>query len=89
MSKRFITWLYLTCALALIGSVLGSVKLVLSHYIPSQPFPDVRTFSLRNARLLISGALFLSGLGAFLVVLTNWIWPEQFPLRSKFGSRDD
>lgn len=63
MSMRFLTWLYLTCAIALIGFVLGSVKPVLSHYTSPQPIPHVRMFSLRSTGLLVSGALLLSGLG--------------------------
>ena len=89
MSMRFLTWLYLTCAIALIGFVLGSVKLVLSHYTSPQPIPHVRMFSLRSTGLLISGALLLSGLGAFLVILANRFWPNKFPLRSRSGRRDD
>lgn len=89
MSMRFLTWLYLTCAIALIGFVLGSVKLVLSHYTSQHPIPHVRMFSLRSTGLLISGALLLSGFGAFLVILANRFRPDSFPLRSRSGRRDD
>ncbi|MDP9651769.1 hypothetical protein J2793_007244 [Paraburkholderia caledonica] len=82
-SMRFLTWLYLTCVIALIGFVLGSVKLVLSHYTSQQPVPHVRMSSLRSTGLLIGGGLLLSGLGAFLVILANRFWPDSFPLRSR------
>jgi hypothetical protein len=31
----------------------------------------------------------LAGLVSFFIVLGNWFWPDKFPLRARFGRKDD
>jgi hypothetical protein len=89
MAKRFATWIYLTFTLSFIGVALGAAKIWLVHVLSSSVPVDLHQLTSRNICILIGGAILLSGLGAFFIILATWLWPEQFSLHRKCARKSD
>lgn len=89
MQKRLKVWCLLTSAIFVTVLLLLPLKVAANHYLGGHPWPNLAAISLRNVMSLLGGLSLLSGLVALFVVLANWIWPDKFPLRARFGRKDE
>ncbi|MCP2087421.1 UNVERIFIED_ORG: hypothetical protein J2Y81_003438 [Paraburkholderia sediminicola] len=89
MRRRLIVWCLLTSAFVSAVLLLLPLKLAANHYLGGHPWPRWNELGLSVLLPLLCKLVLLAGLGSFFIVLANWIWPQKFPLRARFGRKDD
>ncbi|MCX4150868.1 hypothetical protein PQR70_33755 [Paraburkholderia madseniana] len=89
MRKRLTIWCLLTSAISIAVLLLLPLKIAAGHYLGGHPWPNLAALSFRDVLSLLGELVLLAGLVSFFIVLGNWFWPDKFPLRARFGRKDD
>lgn len=89
MRKRLTIWCLLTSVISIAVLLLLPLKIAAGHYLGGHPWPHLAALSFRDVLSLLGELVLLAGLVSFFIVLGNWFWPDKFPLRARFGRKDD